>query len=321
MNHKIPLEVHKMSFSYPNGHGVRDVSFSLEQGECLCLFGKNGSGKSTILRILSTLQKPQSGGFSIFGVDGVTNRQQARKYLFPVFDENAHFEFASGQTNVDFFLRLYRSPNIDRCEQLRSELDFNLSLKTQEYSLGMKRKLYLLEAFLLKKDLLLFDEPSLGLDSETRQTVFQWMKQHTTNGGSIVFGTNRVEEAKYADRVLQVHDSTVREITSADDLLRAMLTVKIQMKDREITEHIGNIAELPALVKQYLSFGTLRHIEVIGEQESNKWTPEALQKLDRAPSFVRKMIYKTVETYAEEKGYEQITAEVVDEARRRFEKR
>jgi ABC-2 type transport system ATP-binding protein len=321
MNHEQPLEVHTMSFFYPNGHGIKDVTFSLNKGESICLFGKNGSGKSTLLRILSTLQKPQKGGFSVFGVDGVRNRQQARQFLFPVFDENAHFDFATGQKNVDFFLQMYQSNHRDQCEQLRKELDVDLTLKTREYSLGMKRKLYLLEAFLIKKDLLFFDEPSLGLDSETRETVFRWMKQQTDNGVTIVFGTNRVEEAKHAERILQVTENTIHEIPSVDTLLRTMLTVKIQTTDREIIDHIDNITELPNLVRTYLPFGTPRHIEVIGEQDTNRWTQEAIQKIERAPSFVRKMIYKTVETYAQEKGYSQITAEVVDEARQRFEKK
>ena len=321
MNPEHPLEVQNLHFTYPNGYGIHDVTFQLNKGEVLCLFGKNGSGKSTLLRILSTLRRPTSGGFLVHGFDGVKNREKVRRFLFPVFDENAHFEFATGRENLEFFLRLYQSQSYDECDELCKTLELDLELKTGDYSLGMKRKLYLMEAILSRKGILLFDEPSLGLDSQTRDKVFHWMQEQKHHDVSVVFGTNRIEEAKYADRILLVDNGMIKKISSVDSMIHDMLTVKIWTRDRDLVDYIGSVDELPDLVKKYLSFGTPTHIEIIGGEESNMWTKEALEKVERAPKFVRKMVYKTVESYAREKGYTRITPEVVDEARGRFEKK
>jgi ABC-2 type transport system ATP-binding protein len=320
MKNEFPLDVHNLGFTYPNGHGIRDISFQLNKGELLCLFGKNGSGKSTLLRVLSTLYRPVLGGFFIHGFDGVKKREHVRKFLFPVFDENAHFEFTSGRENLSFFLRLYHSDLYGKCDEMCNEFGLDLELKTGEYSLGMKRKLYMIEAMLSEKDILLFDEPSLGLDSETRDKLFRWMGEQRHNNVSIVFGTNRVEEAKYAERILLIEHGLMREVSSLDSMVDKMLTVKIHTKDHDLTDYISTIDELPDLVKKYLSFGTPKQIEIIGGDDNSIWTQEALEKVDRAPRFVRKMIYNIIESYAKEKGYTRITPEVVDEARGRFEK-
>ncbi len=321
MNNEYPIQVANLSFLYPNGHGIHDISFHLKKGELLCLFGKNGSGKSTLMRVLSTLYKPQSGSFSVFGIDGVTRRQNVRKYLFPVFDENAHFDFASGRENLKFFLHINQSNQLSACDQWSNDLDLDLSLKAGEYSFGMKRKLYLLEAFLSERNILLFDEPSLGLDSETRDLVFRRVLDLKKKDVSVLFGSNRIEEAKYAERILQIENGTIKEVSSTDSLTDSLLTVKIHTKNHELVDYISTIDELPDLIKKYLAFGIPKHIEVIGTDEMYEWTTDAVEKINRAPMFVRKMITKTVERYAREKGYTRITPEVVDEARLRLEKR
>jgi ABC-type multidrug transport system ATPase subunit len=321
MTKTVPLEVKQLNFFYPNHHGIHDVSFTLNEGEVLCLFGKNGSGKSTLLRVLSTLQRPSSGSFSVFGFDGVRKRDRARQYLFPVFDENAHFDFTTGKANLEFFLQVYQIPQNNGYQEWCTDLDLDLQLKTGEYSMGMKRKLYLLEAILAERAVLLIDEPALGLDSETRDKIFRWMQRQTNDTNSIIFGTNRVEEAKHAQRILRIDHGELRELSSLDSLLENMLTVKIHTSEENFVEYIDSVNELPDLVKRYISFGMPKQIEIIGVDDETFWTKEAVEKVERAPNFVRKMVYKMVESYAKEKGYTRITPEVVEEARGRFEKR
>jgi ABC-2 type transport system ATP-binding protein len=321
MKSDIPLEVKNLNFFYSNGIGIHNASFRVRKNETICLFGRNGSGKSTLLRILSTLQKPTSGKFFIFGIDGVKKKQQVREFIFPVFDVNAHFGFASGSDNLKFFSQLYGALDYHKYNSLIDDYNLNLDQITEEFSLGMKRKLYLLESICLHREILLLDEPSLGLDSETRDKFFNWINTEKPDDVSVVFGTNRIEEAKYAERILYIENGAIKEISAFDELFDSLLKIQIQTNDQDIVDYIENINELPNLIKNYLSFGTPKKIEIIGNREENLWTKEALDKIERAPVFVRKMIYKIVEDYAKDKGYSKITSSVVDEARGRFERR
>jgi len=99
-----------------------------------------------------------------------------------------------------------------------------------------------------------------------------------------------------------------------------MLTVKIRYGDRDLVDYLNSADELPDLVKKYLAFGVPKQIEISGGDVESLWTKEAIEKVERAPGFVRSMVYKIVESHAKEKGYTRITPEVVDEARGRFEK-
>ncbi|MBU7024609.1 MAG: ATP-binding cassette domain-containing protein [Theionarchaea archaeon] len=74
-----PVVVRNISFSYPNKRGIHDVTFSVSEGEVLCIFGKNGSGKTTLLKVLSTLYRPQQGTLLVCGFDAIRRREKARK--------------------------------------------------------------------------------------------------------------------------------------------------------------------------------------------------------------------------------------------------
>ncbi len=112
----------------------------------------------------------------------------------------------------------------------------------------------------------------------------------------------------------------LQQVENIDTLLSNLIAVKFFFKDQEVTDYISSVDELPDIVKKYLSVGIPTRIEILtNEKESTSWTNDALEKVERAPKFVRRMVYKMVENYAKEKGYQRITSEVVEEARRRYE--
>ncbi len=166
------LSVDSLGFRYPGGHGFGDVSFTGSAGEVICIFGLNGSGKTTLFRVLSTLAKPQTGNYRVCGMDAVSNRDAVRRKIFPVFDSNAHFDHLSGRENIDLLMQLYGLSETGETYDIAGKFDLDLERKVSEYSLGMKRKLYLAEAFLSAREILFFDEPTLGLDSSMRSAFF-----------------------------------------------------------------------------------------------------------------------------------------------------
>ncbi|MEN6609461.1 MAG: ATP-binding cassette domain-containing protein [Methanoregulaceae archaeon] len=317
------LEASGLSYRYSGGRGIADISFEADSGEVVCIFGWNGSGKTTLLKVLSTLVSPQSGSFSVAGSTAPRDRESVRRKIFPVFDTNAHFSHLTGRENSRFFLSLYGVSDPEPLERIAAGFELDLDRPAGEYSLGMKRKLLLAEAFSSGRDLLVFDEPALGLDTGMCSVFFGLAHEAAKTGSCVLIGTNRIEDAASADRILFLDKGTLHPAASVETLIAGMIRVTITLKDRELTEYIPSIDELPQLVKRTLSFGIPVKIEIgeTGSGDSLAWTPEAEEKIRRAPRALQNMIRSLVERYARDHGFLRITPDVVDEVKARFEKR
>jgi ABC-type multidrug transport system ATPase subunit len=316
-----PFVASDLTYLYPNGRGIRDIGFSAGQGEVLCISGSNGSGKTTLIKVLATLYRPQNGAVHIQGYDTVDQKEKARQSFFPVFDESAHIGFATGAENIDFFLNLYKSAARDRVDHIARHFNLDLGLPAEEYSLGMKRKLILMEALLSGKGVLLFDEPTLGLDSSSRSVFFGFIREVAEQGTTVIFGTNRKEEASRAGRVLFLEAGHLSESTPERDPA-GMIELRIIMEHEEFTEYVLTPEEIPDVIARVLPSGVPREIRIRSRDEGAMvWTEAALEKVSKAPPLVRRMVVSIVERYARERGYHRITPEIVEEAKQRFEPR
>jgi ABC-2 type transport system ATP-binding protein len=311
-----------LSYRYPGDKGIADVSFEAGAGEIVCIFGWNGAGKTTLLKMLSTLVAPRSGTYCVTGSDMGRDRAQVRAKIFPVFDSSAHFNNLTGRENVRIIMSLYRVPVTAGPDRIASVFQLDLDQPAGEYSLGMRRKLLLVEAFSSKREILIFDEPTLGLDTGMCKVFFEQARLAAQAGACIILGTNRIEDAGCADRILLLNNGTLQPAASIESLVAGMIRITITMEDRELVEYIPAIDDLPQLIKKVLALGIPKKIEIgeIGEEES-LWTQDAEEKIRRAPSFLQKMIRSLVERYANEHGCRRITPELVDEVKGRFEQR
>jgi ABC-type multidrug transport system ATPase subunit len=316
-----PLVADNITYLYHNGRGIRDLSVSARTGEVLGISGSNGSGKTTLIKVLATLYRPQAGSILIKGYDAVRQRDLARRMFFPVFDESAHIGHAKGAENLAFFLDLYGSAADDRIDHYARHFKLDLGLPAEEYSLGMKRKLILIEALLSGKDILFFDEPTLGLDSSARSAFFKFIGELSGQGTTVIFGTNRKEEASRADRILFMNAGSVTPV-SPDPDPQGMIELQITMEHEEFTEYVVSPEEIPDVITRLLPLGVPRQIRINSRDEGDLvWTSAALEKAGRAPPLVRRMVIGIVERYAREQGYHRITPEVVEEAKTRYEPR
>lgn len=317
------VEVRGLSYRYPGGRGITDVSFEAGAGEVVCLFGWNGAGKTTLLKVLSTLVSPQAGSYCVSGCDVARDRESVRRKIFPVFDTNAHFNHLTGRENARFFSSLYGVSLASTLDRIAADFELNLDQQAGEYSLGMKRKLLLAEAFAAQREVLIFDEPTLGLDTRMCSVFFERAREAAKAGACVLIGTNRIEDASSADRILLLDNGTLSPAASIEAVVAGMIRITITLENRELVEYIPSIDELPQLIKKILSLGIPRRID-IGENragESALWTKEAEEKLRRAPPFLQKMIRSLVERYARDHGCSRITPDVVDEVKGKFEQR
>jgi ABC-2 type transport system ATP-binding protein len=215
-----------------SGRGVVDVSLAVGPGEIFGLVGPNGSGKSTLLRVLSTAIAPDSGTFRVGGVDGIGEKRQARARLGLMVDRPTHYGDLSGWANAYLFARAYGLEE-EKANSVLAELFDYFDLaeyrddKAKTYSYGMGKKLALIEALAHGPELLLLDEPSLGLDY-TSQLAFQRnIRELAGAGAAIVLASNQVDEVEaLCDRVAFLHrGKTVAEGTP-EELVSALRGIK-----------------------------------------------------------------------------------------------
>ncbi len=194
-----------------SGRGVSDVSLSVAPGEVFGLMGPNGSGKSTLLRVLSTAIAPDKGGFSVGGVDGLAGKRKVRARLGLMVDRPTHYDDLTGMANAYFFARAYGMDE-GKAEGVLAELFDYFDLaeyaedKVKTYSYGMGKKLALIEALAHGPEVLLLDEPSLGLDY-TSQLAYQRRIRNLAEGGvAVLLASNQVDEVEsLCDRAALLH--------------------------------------------------------------------------------------------------------------------
>jgi ABC-type multidrug transport system ATPase subunit len=227
------LEAENITRHYKSsGRGVEDVSFEIRPGEILGLMGPNGSGKSTLLRVLSTAIAPQSGTFRIGGVDGLTERQKARAKMGLMVDRPTHYGDLSGWANAFLFARAYGMEEEKANDVLAELFDyFDLGEYAQDraktYSYGMGKKLALIEAVAHGPELLLLDEPSLGLDYTSQLAFQRKVRELAGAGAAIVLASNQVDEVEaLCDRVAFLHRGTMVAEGTPEELVSSLRGVK-----------------------------------------------------------------------------------------------
>src|SRR5918998_2261752 len=202
------LEARNITRLYKSsGRGVTDVSFGVNPGEIFGLMGPNGSGKSTLLRILSTAIAPEKGTFCIGSANGTREKQKVRAGLGLMVDRPTHYGDLTGWANAYLFARAYGVEE-KKAEGVLAELFEYFGLaeykddRVKTYSYGMGKKLALVEALAHGPELLLLDEPSLGLDYASQLAYQKKIRELAASGVAVLVASNQVDEVEaLCDRV------------------------------------------------------------------------------------------------------------------------
>ncbi len=227
------LEVENVARLYKSsGRGVSGVSFDVQPGEVFGLMGPNGSGKSTLLRVLSTAIVPESGSFRIVGADGVGEKREARTRMGLMVDRPTHYGDLTGWANAYFFARSYGVEEKKAESVLAGLFDyFGLAEyrddKAKTYSYGMGKKLALIEAMSHGPDLLLLDEPSLGLDYTSQLAYQKKIRELAASGVAILIASNQVDEVEaLCDRVAFLHKGRLAALGTPEEFVSTLEGVR-----------------------------------------------------------------------------------------------
>jgi len=201
------IEVENLVKKFGDLIAVNDISFKVAPGEIFGFLGPNGAGKTTTINILCTLLRPTSGRATISGFDVVHQQGQVRQSIGLVFQDPSLDERLSGLQNMRFHAMVYNVPSSVR-EQRIEEMLSMMQLwdkrhhEVRTYSGGMKRRLELARGLLHRPKVLFLDEPTLGLDPQTRNRIWEYILDLRQREGVTIFlTTHYMDEAQKADRL------------------------------------------------------------------------------------------------------------------------
>jgi len=191
------------------------VTLNVAAGEIIGLLGPNGSGKSTLLKSVAGLLRSTAGRLRLLGQEVPPIPAHVRRRLGVLFDTAVHFDDLTGWENALFFARAYGVPAEEMQDRLcplceRFGLADRIHDLIGDYSFGMRRKLALVQALAHEPDLLLLDEPGVGLDYAARAALAQTLRERAAKGATVLLATNDVAEAEQlCDRVTFLHQGYI----------------------------------------------------------------------------------------------------------------
>lgn len=249
--------IENLQKSYGTVQAVRDVSLQIELGEIFGLLGPNGAGKTTTIRCLCTLATPDAGRIEVSGVSVLENPTFARQRLGYVAQEVALDKVLTGRELLELQAALYHLPKSlmrDRINQLIDLLEIGdwADKKTGTYSGGIRKRLDLAAGMLHQPDVLVLDEPTVGLDIESRSAVWSFLRQLRDNGTTVLITSHYLEEVDIlADRVAIIDQGVVIASGTPSELKdqvggdRVTLRIREFTPDKEVAQAKGILDDLP----------------------------------------------------------------------------
>ena len=269
------VETKSLTKSFGNVIAVNDISFSVKTGEIFGFLGPNGAGKSTTMMILTTLLKPTSGQALISEFDVMNDAKKVRENIGYVQQETTVDEYLTGRENLLLQAKLNHIPKKEINKRIDDILELiELSDKQNEsvvtYSGGMRKRLDIAGGLLHRPKVLFLDEPTVGLDIQTRRKIWEYIKKiHTEFNMTIFLSTHYMEEAdRLCDRVGIIDGGKIQVIDSPENLKNAMgnEVISIILDEHKIhdsflpklkeIEFVKNITEDGAKLTLFVSNGT-----------------------------------------------------------------
>lgn len=200
MSKSIILDVSDFSYAYGHVQAVSDVSFQVKRGEFFSFLGPNGAGKTTVINTLITLLPMQSGTVTVAGHDLIADRAAVRKAIGIVFQQITLDKDMTVRETLDFHGDIYQMDRIEKMHRIAEllrlvELEEKADSLIQTLSGGMKRRLEIARGLMTRPEILFLDEPTIGLDPQTRQKTWEYLRMVNKEGTTIFMTTHYMDEA------------------------------------------------------------------------------------------------------------------------------
>ena len=238
------IKIKNLTKSYADLKALNKVTINIEEGSLFGILGPNGAGKTTLLKILSTLIAPDSGEVLINKIDLIKQPKEVRKLIGYVAQEIALDKILTGRELLDFQADLYhmeKSNKFKRIQFLIEQLDMIdwIDKKCGTYSGGMKRRIDLATGLLHLPKVLILDEPTVGLDIESRNIIWELLNELKKDGMTIILSSHYLDEIdKLADSVLIINNGEIIAQGNPTQLKNKLGGERITLKVQEFSDAI-----------------------------------------------------------------------------------
>jgi ABC-2 type transport system ATP-binding protein len=233
----LAIQVKGLQKSYKQHQVLKDVNFEVEQGSIFALLGSNGAGKTTAVKILTTLLKPDSGSIKVNGFDVTSNPDHVRQAISLTGQFAAVDEILTGRENLIMIakLRYLKNPRQVTEDLLkRFGLTEAADRKASTYSGGMRRRLDIALSLVGTPQIVFLDEPTTGLDPEARMELWKMVKELAAGGTTIFLTTQYLEEAEQlADRIAILHEGRIIASGTLAELKKLFPQAKVEYVEKQ----------------------------------------------------------------------------------------
>ncbi len=226
--------------SYNSVNAVDGIDLLVKSGQVFGFLGPNGAGKSTTIKLLTTLIQPTSGELTILGINAKENPLEIRHKIGVVLQQPSYEPTLSVEKSLEKYGLMWDVPRKirkERVEELLSDFDLQdiRKKKTDDLSIGQRRRLQVAREFMHDMELLFLDEPTIGLDPSARRKLLDFLKQKVKDGLTIFFTTHVLTEAEYiCDEIAIINKGKIIAVDTPDDLKKRFgrkKTIKIHISD------------------------------------------------------------------------------------------
>jgi ABC-2 type transport system ATP-binding protein len=223
------IEVEDLTKEFDGFVAVDHISMNIKEGEIFGLIGLNGAGKTTTILMLASLLNPDFGSATVCGYDILMERDGVRESIGLVFEEQAVDIYLTGKQNLDFTARMYNLSKKVREERIANALNKvgladHADVRVKDYSGGMLRRLEIARGMLTYPKVLFLDEPTIGVDVQTRRYLWDYIKKVNKElGMTVLLATSYIEEADYLCNRVAIMDKGKLVVTGTPEGLKASI--------------------------------------------------------------------------------------------------
>jgi ABC-type multidrug transport system ATPase subunit len=252
----ISVDISEVSKSYNGRHAIEEISLRVNKGELFGFIGPDGAGKTTLIRILTTLLIPDKGHATVEGYDTVKDYRKIRQIVGYMPGRFSLYQDLSVEENLNFFASIFKTSikeNYHLIADIYRQIEPFRTRPAGKLSGGMKQKLALCCALIHKPVILFLDEPTTGVDAVSRKEFWDMLDKLKKENITILVSTPYMDEASRCDRVALMQEGKILSVDSPEGIVRSYENPLLAVKSGNMYQLLFDMQEFPGTVRAYRS--------------------------------------------------------------------